>query len=333
MAKRGFTLIELLVVIAIIGILAAILLPALARARESARRASCANNLKQWGLVFKMYSNEAKDKFPPMQASWETIYAGWDTTAWTVYQAEGLCFTFGPNVSSIYPEYLTDKAICICPSDSKFTLDNFIAPHNGQDEFNMAFDAGGSPSNRGKKLVAGSYMYTGWLFDLMADDEPAVMFGSTALSSVFPPRNHDALVPTQGVEWLWSFVMGMNGINSLPSSQKNGGLIKLSSGDLNVTSGAGNNGGTTIYHLREGIERFLITDINNPAASARAQSEIYIMWDNVSGQTVSAFNHVPGGCNVLYMDGHVQFVKYPTQEPIMQHFANYVNIAAGSDQN
>jgi prepilin-type N-terminal cleavage/methylation domain-containing protein/prepilin-type processing-associated H-X9-DG protein len=62
--KRGFTLIELLVVIAIIAILAAILFPVFARARENARRASCQSNLKQIGLGFKQYTQDYDELFP-----------------------------------------------------------------------------------------------------------------------------------------------------------------------------------------------------------------------------------------------------------------------------
>ena len=58
----------------------------------------------------------------------------------------------------------------------------------------------------------------------------------------------------------------------------------------------------------------MITDINNPAASAKAQSEVFIMWDAVS-TFVSAYNHIPGGSNVLYMDAHVAFQKYDLNGP------------------
>jgi prepilin-type processing-associated H-X9-DG protein len=90
--------------------------------------------------------------------------------------------------------------------------------------------------------------------------------------------------------------------------------------DLDVPKGTGTGGGDKIYRLREGVERKLIKDLNSPGEAARIQSQIPIMWDTYSTSDVAAsavrFNHIPGGSNVLFMDGHVEFIKYPGSFPL-----------------
>jgi prepilin-type N-terminal cleavage/methylation domain-containing protein/prepilin-type processing-associated H-X9-DG protein len=285
-SQRGFTLIELLVVIGIIAILAAILLPALSRAREAARRAACQSNLKQLGLAFRMYAGEAHGYLPPKVRLCDASPDILDRN-----------YCWMPDALAVYPDYLNDVQVLLCPSDpgaasaldpaatdSWLTPDERVAisPATGCGSFALHGDE--------------SYQYAGYAIP----QDNRFLLGWPG----FDPTD------TSGIP---DVIRAVQPIFVAPFEDHT-----LNHPEL---------GQVPLMRLREGIGRMFITDINNPAASGQADTSLAVAWDVLS-DAVRDFSHVPGGSNVLYLDGHVSFERYPsTRFPVNPYMAFITNAA------
>jgi prepilin-type processing-associated H-X9-DG protein len=190
------------------------------------------------------------------------------------------------NGPSIYPEYLTDVAVCVCPSDSD-AENVFRGFHQDNDPEKPVLPC---------RLGRGSYYYLGWAFY-----EPAVL-----LPGVTVPT--EITIDTVNPAEIAQFAM------SLLNADVVAGMLNMYTSGFSAEAKDAALG--PVPRLRLGIERFFVTDINNPAASAAAASQIPVMWDEIAVYGgASTFNHVPGGGNCLYMDGHVEWLPWKTKFP------------------
>jgi len=228
------------------------------------------------------------------------------------------------DMGTLHPEYLADVNVLKCPSDpAPDTILQLRDDGSGACGFPGAITNGDT-----------SYLYVGWLAEDANDNSFRLATDTLGLDG-----NGDGLISTT-ITALVTYVIYVAGQQVTASNFTM--LEMLLDQDVNTASvgapridlpGAGNGGGDTIFRLREGIERFLVTDINDPSVSAQAQSELAILWDIVStdssATTRSEFNHIPGGANVLYLDGHVDYVRYPGPFPASRDWANTVGTLAG----
>ena len=245
-------------------------------------------------------------------------------------------------MSTLYPEYLADPAILMCPSDSDIQGDTV------DEAVNIVRDDG---SGLCPAICVGqitnadaSYIYLGYTLDKVEDRHPTIdsaglglgggvelnaQLSATLAYATLGHANSQYGAPFNDEEPPNDFLLDED---IQPTNIATVGPLFASLVDTNgnpVTIGNGD--GDTIFRLREGIERFLITDINNPGASAKAQSEIAVMWDVIASNDAAViagedaathmYNHIPGGSNTLYMDGHVEFNKYPSKFPASKTFA------------
>jgi prepilin-type N-terminal cleavage/methylation domain-containing protein/prepilin-type processing-associated H-X9-DG protein len=193
---RAFTLIELLVVIAIIAILASLLLPALARAKEQAKQTQCRSNLKQLGIGIQMYLGEFNDVYPSCASRNAT---GFQLDDWIYWRAGAAVYNYNGVLETL------DKSPVIAYLGTKATTNIFRCPADISDRDRIAVVGKGSASDPSNPIYWYSYSMLGVGLDANNNNQGITSImdipsGATT-PSFFPFKNSSVRRPS----WIISF--------------------------------------------------------------------------------------------------------------------------------
>lgn len=326
--QRGFTLVELLVVIAIIGILVALLLPAIQAAREAARRAECSNNLKQIGLALQNY-HDTYEVFPygswrsnppggwglswwvgilpyiEQQAGYDQMEFGGSHPGWT-HNTGGSPFSAGHHNGRIWHQ-VTIPAM-VCPSspldDKKDTGGGQVTMVPQYDGVAGAGNGNGFTNNPNRwfnccnccgGLTSGGVISSGGM--LIPNDTTKMAKALDGTSSTF--------IVVEGSNFAYDDATGKKAVQI---NNHHGFLMGTDNGGRVTGNGGGN------YS-----RAFNLTTIHYPVNSA---NELQPGVGNNDGQNDGLYSAHPGGAQAVMVDGSVHFVTDETNMFVLRTLAS-----------
>lgn len=308
--RRWLSTREFMAIVAVVVVGCLLLPPFIAQQQEAARRASCQDNLRQWGVAFRMYVQESKGgRYPPLAP-----YA----TAPTAEGFSTLLFS-APDAGTLYPEYITDLGLASCPSGIPSVYDDhgrLPEDARGYRAWQEDARAAGDTESLNYFLTAEmgqSYVYRGYA--MVDGEEFNPWWGATTASPVV----EEVEILGVGKVWKKGLPRHFSNVDEMDWPP----WVPRPVANLPREQDAIQSSLPHVYGLTLGIERLFLPPWVSGSTDRWRDKENEIKaripiigdaWE--TGDFAAYFNHFPPGSNVLFLDGHVEFILYPSAVPL-----------------